>query len=224
MTASHFIQFLAKRCTEPLPGYEGQKRMAPFVKTIYEPPTDIRTYKQSAVLALLLDRLDGTQTASELEILFTVRSSELKNHSGQISFPGGRSDNGETVRETALRETCEEVGISKSRIFLLGDLTPLYVPVSKSMIYPVLGYHQGELTTHMNAGEVEEIFSVALGELVKPENMDSKPWVVLGREVDVPFWKVHSTPLWGATAMMVAEIVTLFEEFQERGNLELNIE
>jgi hypothetical protein len=84
------------------------------------------------------------------------------------------------------------------------------------MIYPVLGHHAGELTTRMNTGEVEEIFSVPLAELLKPENIDQKPWVVLGREVEVPFWTVHSTPLWGATAMMVAEIVTLFEEFQSR--------
>ena len=216
MTASHFIQFLSKRLAEPLPGYEGQKRMAPFVKTIYEPPTDVNTYKQSAVLALLLDNRNGVQPASELEILFTVRSSELKSHSGQISFPGGRSEEGEIIQETALRETCEEVGISKERISLLGDLTPLYVPVSKSMIYPVLGHHAGELTTRMNTGEVEEIFSVPLAEFLKPENIDQKPWVVLGREVEVPFWTVHSTPLWGATAMMVAEIVTLFEEFQKQ--------
>jgi 8-oxo-dGTP pyrophosphatase MutT (NUDIX family) len=219
MTASHFIRFLTKRLSEPLPGYDGQKRMAPFVKGIYEQPTDINTYKQSAVLALLLDTNNGAQPASELEILFTVRSSELKNHSGQISFPGGRSEDGETIRQTALRETCEEVGISQTRISLLGDLTPLYIPISKNMIYPVLGHHVGELTTRMNTGEVEEIFSVPLSAFLNPANIDTKPWVVLGREVDVPFWTVHSTPLWGATAMMVAEIITLFEEFQKQTDL-----
>jgi 8-oxo-dGTP pyrophosphatase MutT (NUDIX family) len=215
MTASNFIEFLTQRLLKPLPGYDGQRRMAPFVKAIYEPPSDINTYKQSAVLALLVNAENALEAAHNLELLFTVRSSELKNHSGQISFPGGRSEANETIRETALRETCEEVGISRSQITILGDLTSMYVPVSKSMIYPVLGVHTGKLTTRINAGEVEEIFTVPLYQLLDPANMDKKPWTVLGREVEVPFWNVHSTPLWGATAMMVAEIITLFEEFQE---------
>lgn len=209
-----FISFLEHRLTKPLPGYDGQRRMAPFAKTIYEPPTDIDTYKQSAVLALLFNNHERTFDAEHLEILLTVRSSELKNHSGQISFPGGRSDAGETIRETALRETCEEVGVKREHITLLGDLTPLYVPVSRSMIYPVIGFHEGKPETRANAGEVEEIFSVTIADLLNPANIDRKPWVVLGREVEVPFWNVgKQTPLWGATAMMIAEIVTLYEEF-----------
>jgi 8-oxo-dGTP pyrophosphatase MutT (NUDIX family) len=225
LTASQFLGFLAARFSEPLPGFQGQRRMAPFAKTIYEPPKDIATYKQSAVLALLVQNENASETASELELLFTVRSSELKNHSGQISFPGGRSDEGETIRETALRETCEEVGISRKQIIVLGDLTSMYVPVSKSMIYPILGYHEGQLQTRMNASEVEEIFTVPLHKLLDPANVDKKPWVVLGREVEVPFWNVHSTPLWGATAMMVAEIITLYEEFAEKaGGAELKSE
>lgn len=216
MTRTAFIEFLSKRLREPLPGYEGQKRMAPFAKTIYEMPKDIATYKQSAVLALLLDSKNGSEAASDMELLFTVRSSELRNHSGQISFPGGRSEENETIRETALRETCEEVGISKARISVLGDLSSMYVPVSKSMIYPILGYYAGELATRINASEVEEVFTIPLNTLLDPRNMDKKPWVVLGREVEVPFWNVHTTPLWGATAMMVAEIITLFEEFYDQ--------
>jgi 8-oxo-dGTP pyrophosphatase MutT (NUDIX family) len=217
MTQPPFIAFLEHRLTQPLPGYDGQRRMAPFAKTIYEPPTDIDTYKQSAVLALLFNNHEtapNRAAAEHLEILLTVRSSELKNHSGQISFPGGRSDAGETIRETALRETCEEVGVSRERIMLLGDLTPLYVPVSRSMIYPVIGFHNGKPETHPNAGEVEEIFSVSFADLLNPANIDRKPWTVLGHEVEVPFWNVgKQTPLWGATAMMIAEIVTLYEEF-----------
>lgn len=215
MTASHFIEFLTERLEKPLPGYDGQRRMAPFVKAIYEPPSDINTYKQSAVLALLVNAENASEAAHNLELLFTVRSSELKSHSGQISFPGGRSEANETIRETALRETCEEVGISRSQISILGDLTSMYVPVSKSMIYPILGVHTGKLITRINASEVEEIFTVPLHQLLDPANIDKKPWTLLGREVEVPFWNVHSTPLWGATAMMVAEIVTLLEEFQE---------
>ncbi len=189
--------------------------MAPFAKTIYELPTDIDTYKQSAVLALLVEKHQNvSKAASELELVFTVRSSELRNHSGQISFPGGRSEEGETVRETALRETCEEISVSKTQIEILGELSSLYVPVSKSMIYPVLGYFtSAEFSPRPNASEVEEIFTVPLHALLDPNNMDKKPWVVLGREVMVPFWNVHSTPLWGATAMMVAEVLHLYEEF-----------
>ncbi len=214
MAQPPFISFLEKRLTEPLPGYDGQKRMAPFAKTIYEQPKDIDTYKQSAVLALLFNNRDEVHSADHLELLLTVRSSELKNHSGQISFPGGRSDAGETIVQTALRETCEEVGLKRENIRVLGELSSLYVPVSRSMIYVVAGFHEGKPVTRPNAGEVEEIFSVTLADLLNPANIDQKPWTVLGREVEVPFWNVgKSAPLWGATAMMIAEIITLYEEF-----------
>jgi 8-oxo-dGTP pyrophosphatase MutT (NUDIX family) len=213
-----FITYLEKRLanpdTAPLPGYEGQKRMAPFVKEIYEQPKDIDTYKQSAVLALLFNNRDHAHSAEHLEVLFTVRSSDLKNHSGQISFPGGRSDAGETIVQTALRETCEEVGLKRENITVLGELSSLYVPVSRSMIYVVAGFHEGVPETRPNESEVEEIFSVPLSVLLNPANIDRKPWVVLGREVEVPFWNLgKNVPLWGATAMMTAEILTLYEEF-----------
>jgi 8-oxo-dGTP pyrophosphatase MutT (NUDIX family) len=204
-----FVQFLRDRLRAPLPGYEGQRAMAPFAKTIYEPPTTTN-YKQSAVLALLFDR----PAEQELEILLTVRSGELKNHSGQISFPGGRSDHNETIHETALRETREEVGIPGSNIVLLGELTPLYVPVSQSMIYPVLGFHKGAPTIAPNPAEVQEAFSIPLRELLDPSKIERQRWTVLGREVEVPFWNLRrQTPLWGATAMMTAELLALYEEF-----------
>jgi 8-oxo-dGTP pyrophosphatase MutT (NUDIX family) len=214
MMQSPFIDFLAQRLTNtdhtPLPGYAGQQRMAPFQQEIYEPPTDITAYKHSAVLALLVQRTD----ADDLEFLFTLRSSDLKNHSGQISFAGGRSEGTETVIETALRETWEEIGVPAEQIRILGGITPLYVPVSQSMIHPIVGFHVGEPMMHLNPDEVEEVFFVPITEFLKPERIDRKPWTVLGREVMVPYWNVHPVVLlWGATAMMVAEILTLYEEF-----------
>ncbi|MCS6808046.1 MAG: CoA pyrophosphatase [Bacteroidota bacterium] len=209
-----FITFLQKRLQEPLPGYEGQKRMAPFAKAVYEPPHDITTYKQSAVLALLFNTQASTDTPEHLQLLFTVRSNNLKHHSGQISFPGGRSNRGEAIVQTALRETYEEVGISPEHITILGELSPLYVPVSRSMIYVVSGFHYGIPQTYRNTEEVAEIFSLSLSFLMDPKNLGRKPWTVLGQNVEVPFWDIGKhIPLWGATAMITAEILTLYEEF-----------
>jgi 8-oxo-dGTP pyrophosphatase MutT (NUDIX family) len=212
-----FVKFLIHRLANaeqmPLPGYAGQKRMAPFQQEIYEPPPDTDTYRHNAVLALLVQR-ETTDGADDIEFLFTLRSSDLKNHSGQISFPGGRSEGAETPVETALRETWEEVGIEPERITILGGITPLYVPISRSMIHPIVGFHRGEPTLRLNPGEVAEAFFVPLAELQKPESISERPWTLLGHDVMVPYWNVHpEVLLWGATAMIVAEILTLYEEF-----------
>jgi 8-oxo-dGTP pyrophosphatase MutT (NUDIX family) len=209
MTLPPFIQHLQQRLQEPLPGYSGQAPMAPLPARIYTPPEGV-WYRDSAVMALLLER----PSQSDLEIVFTVRSSDLKSHSGQISFAGGRCEDGETFVQAALRETHEEIGIPPEHILPLGELSPLYVPVSTSFIHPVVGFLQGEPHTRANPGEVEEVFFVQMSHLLNPENMGNEPRTLLGREVIVPFWRVHPTiPLWGATAMMVRELLTLYEEF-----------
>ena len=93
--------------------------------------------KKSAVLILLNDGSTGP------EVLITLRSHELRSHSGQPSFPGGAIENGETAQEAALRESAEEVGISRDSVEVLAQLPELYLPPSNFHVTPILAYwHQ----------------------------------------------------------------------------------
>ncbi|MER3328419.1 MAG: CoA pyrophosphatase, partial [Candidatus Kapaibacterium sp.] len=142
-----FFDFLNNRLKSDLPGAKAQIKMAPFgdLERLNNniPRADA---KRSAVLLLINE---------QMELLFTLRSSKLRKHSGQISFPGGRADEGETYEQTALRETEEEVGISSSNIELVGRMSGLYVPPSNNVIQPVIGRIPSKIELLLNPDEVE---------------------------------------------------------------------
>jgi 8-oxo-dGTP pyrophosphatase MutT (NUDIX family) len=245
----NFVAFLQKRLRtplqKPLPGFHADNSalpvMAPFPVRTYEPPADT-PYRNSAVMVLLAEHVEHAEhvententkraedaestnhAAPPLSILFTVRSSELRNHSGQISFAGGRSEDGETFVETALRETQEEIGIAPAAITVLGELTPLYVPVSTSYVHPVVGFYTGaqpiETAMNVSADEVSEVFFVTMETFLKSDAVAWMKRTMFGKEWDVPYWTVHpQVPLWGATAMVVREIVALYEESHREFN------
>ncbi len=118
----------------------------------------INGFRQAAVLVPLLRGPDG------FELLFTVRSATLSNHAGQISFPGGRSDPGETAAQTARRETLEEVGLRVGEDALLGELSELPSP-ARYVVTPIVGVVNWPQPLTLNPAEVEEAFTVPLAEL-----------------------------------------------------------
>jgi 8-oxo-dGTP pyrophosphatase MutT (NUDIX family) len=208
---NNFIDFLNARLKEPLPGFEAHQHMIrtkegkPFRR--YEPEGD--THK-SAVLVILHGNQD------DLSLLFTLRSRNLHKHSGQISFPGGRTENGETIIETALREANEEIGLNPEIVNIIGELSQLFVPPSKSIIYPVISYVNRLNELHPNDGEVDEIFSIPLEFFGNKENLQLKEMEIQGNLLNVPYWNIHpDVPLWGATAMILSELVMLYEEYNK---------
>lgn len=207
-----FLSFLEERLKAPLPGYEAQKMMIPFrgeepLRNM-KPSPDARN---SAVLILCRPNEAG----DDLDILLTLRSENLKSHKGQISLPGGRTDGDETPVETALRETYEEVGIEKQRISILGELSPLFVPHSKSVISPVVAVTGSFEPMMLNPEEVDEAFVASLNHLADRKNIEYLNWIFNDMPVDVPSWKVHPrTPLWGATAIILSELIYLWDEWK----------
>lgn len=180
----------------------------------FTPKTDTRN---SAVLVLLTKNNDTT----EFEILLTLRSNNIR-HSGQISCPGGFIEPGEEPVTAALREVYEEVGIPSDNILILGILSDLYVQPSNSLITPVLAYIDFISDLKINKNEVEEVFFVKLNNLIDEGMFKKELWNLNGYEVDVPFWDIHhSTPLWGATAMILKEMLILYDEFKKISNDEI---
>ncbi|MEX2639566.1 MAG: CoA pyrophosphatase [Balneolales bacterium] len=207
-----FLNFLEKRLKAPLPGPAAQKIMAPVPERDKHPEVSIPIDAfRNAVLILF-----SQSHNSRLEILYTLRSHRLLHHKGQISFPGGRRETNETPVETALRETYEEVGIEPERISVLGSLSPLYVPPSNNVIDPVTGYIDKIPRLKIQETEVSEAFTISLEELYSGASKQRESWLLRGKKYAVPYWNVHSTPLWGATAMITSEIMELYKEYLQK--------
>jgi 8-oxo-dGTP pyrophosphatase MutT (NUDIX family) len=203
-----FLDFLKDRLNGSLPGRDSHMKMMPEHsqnKRSYVPPPDA---SQSAVLVLLLGKGD------KLSLIFTLRSMELNSHKGQISFPGGRSEQGEDAFATALREAHEEIGLEPARLSILGKLSVLFVPPSRSVITPVVAYSDRELALKINGDEVAEVFAVDLDKFLDISLFKTGNWSLMGETVMVPYWDVHpTTPLWGATAMILRELLDIYDEF-----------
>jgi len=203
------IEAIKHRLMVELPGRKSHIKMAPIANNeLFRPfdPPDI--FKESGVLVPLLnDEHDG------LQVLLTLRSSDLKHHSGQISFPGGRREKGESLKETALRETNEEIGIAHQSIEILGGLSTLYVPPSNTVIHPFVGYIKELNKLEINPDEVDEVIYVSISDLLDIKNYRKDPWDFSGRIVDVPYWNInHNVPLWGATAMILHEFIDIYND------------
>lgn len=207
----NFIDYLSDRIKTELPGISAQVLMAPCVKGIpfrsFKPKTN---YKSSAVLIPIIET-----EPEQYDILFTLRSERLNSHSGQISFPGGKADDGETPEETALRETFEEIGVNNN-INIIGSMSTLYVPPSNSQITPIIALLKGKPDTQIDANEVEEVFTIGLEYFVNEVNVQYTTRQFDGQDVEIPYWDVHrKNILWGATAMILSELIYLYKEYQE---------
>lgn len=205
-----FKDYLSSRLSEPLPGHDAQSRMAPEPlngvrpKRLYHPEND--NYRNSSVLVPLIE------SKTEIRLVLTLRTAGIK-HGGQISFPGGGREGDESISETALREAHEEIGLETELVDVIGQLTPLYVGHSDNMVTPVVGFLEQDQNFTPNPNEVDEVFSVTLTQLLSDENLSNDEWDLSGMPFHVPYWDVHHVPLWGATAMMLNELIELYSGF-----------
>ncbi len=208
-----FQDFLKDRLSESLPGQDAQRIMAPHPKngkpnkTHYEPAHD--DFRNSSVLVPFI------AWKPELEILLTLRTQSI-NHGGQLSFPGGGKEGDESIEETALREAQEEIGLHTRKVEIIGQLTPLYVGHSDNMVTPVIAFLREKQSFTPNPNEVDEIITVPVSDLITEHNRVEEEWDLRGTPYRVPFWNVHRVPLWGATAMIMSELIELYKEFVNR--------
>ena len=215
------IQRLKKRLQLPLPGETIRATMLPLPESGDEinRPALRDDHRKAAVLFLLYPVItsDSTdkpaQTSENLHLVFIQRPDYDGTHSGQISLPGGRHEGDETLEQTALRESFEEVGVDPQQVTILGELDPMNVFASNHNVYPFIGYCPSRPKFVPCQQEVAAIIEAPIATLLKPtsrltELRDLKRW----GPTHVPFYSVDDHKIWGATAIMLAEFLHLLTE------------
>ena len=196
-----FIQNLKYKLSLPLPGREAQFLMAPSFRISI---TKTIVTAKAGVLLLLYP------TDDEWSIVFMKRSDYLGIHSGQISFPGGKFDVSDTnMEDTALRETEEEIGVYSNEINILGSLTKLYIPISEFEVYPVVGFSNTRPNFKIDPHEVQYLIEAKLNDLLNLSIRMEKSYSDNNVTGIIPYFNLDGHEVWGATAMILNEFLTL---------------
>ncbi len=159
--------------------------------------------RPAAVLVPLY--LDG----GEWHVLFTQRTDMVETHKGQVSFPGGGVDPGDTSRvETALREAEEEIGLRREDVTVLGQLDEL-LTVTQYHITPIVGLFPWPYPFVLSTAELSEVFGAPLAWLADPANLEirMREPIVPGRKIPVYFLHYQGYTIWGATARMLLNLI-----------------
>ena len=166
--------------------------------------TDPTKYKKAGVLILLIKDNDD----EEYKILFTKRSEQLKTHSGEVSFPGGKWEEGDSnLYQTALRESNEEINLDTENVTKLGPLNFL-LSRHKIEVNPFVGY-LNQLQDFKGNFEIDEIFTVPISFLMNEENIEYKEFNRKDLKVYIPSWVYNGNRIWGLTAMIAADFLNI---------------
>jgi 8-oxo-dGTP pyrophosphatase MutT (NUDIX family) len=181
-------------------------------------PSELDGGRPSAVLVALFEDQRGP------ELVLTRRPWTMRSHAGEVSFPGGGIDHGETAQDAALREANEEVGLAPSAVELVGELDALATIRMPSRVVPVVGRLAGRPVLVPSRREVERAFTVALSDLLvdgvyHSENWGPRPLLVerssgSGESAGNPgmvlhFFDVHGETIWGMTARVLTQLMSI---------------
>jgi 8-oxo-dGTP pyrophosphatase MutT (NUDIX family) len=201
-----FRRALAARLAEPLPGAEAQWRFSPLpTRKGWRPELQPPEARPAAALLLIYPGESGPV------VPLTIRHSELPQHAGQISLPGGRIAAGESAETAALRETHEEIGVVPDNVRVLGRLSSLWVVVSNHLLHPFVGVLERRPAFRLAPREVDSLLEVPVSFLRDASRLG---WSRHSREgviVDYPHFDIDGHLVWGATAMVLGEFACLFD-------------
>mgnify|MGYP001464421354 CR=1 FL=1 len=162
--------------------------------------TPINTRK-AAVLCLLDTK------SNDINIILTLRSKNLKDHPGQISFPGGKPHGNETLYDCAIREAYEEIGINKKKIEILGELD-MYLSGSNFLIKPVVGLIKERYKIILNEAEVEKVIYFPIKHLFEKNNLTTNTYIDKKTRINKYYYDIswNKIRIWGTTAIILVHL------------------
>jgi len=196
--------------SKPLPGKASHRKLIPALrlKDIQsDPPSEAVS---SAVLILLYP------VGNEIYTVAILRSEYDGAHSGQISLPGGRWEPSDRdLVETAIRETQEEIGVNPTLITFLGSLSELYISRSNHLVYPAVAYSSDRPLFKADPFEVQEVIEINLESLIDSTKLTHKTLRLSSDfSMEVPGYLLGEHFIWGATAMIFAELIDVIREME----------
>lgn len=204
------IDLVRQAMCRPLPGPAAQRKMAPWPPV--PPLFPAAAYRDAGVLVLLYPQGEG------LCVALTRRCDHLAAHAGQVSFPGGlREPEDASLAAAALREAQEELGLRADDLELLGPLTPVEIPVSGFRIHPWVAYAPARPSFRPDPCEVAELLEVPLDLLLDPATVGSEARVIRGHQAEVPYFLVQGHKVWGATAVVLGELLAMLTTAASHG-------
>jgi 8-oxo-dGTP pyrophosphatase MutT (NUDIX family) len=208
VTLRELERLLQDRLKRPLPGASAHLKLVPKPpRGGWEAGVVPGTARPAAALALIYEDAPG-----RLTLPLTLRSSSLPHHPGQISLPGGAVDPGETIEAAALREAHEEVGVDPARVRIIGRLTPVHVLVSNFGLNPVIATTDARPDFSAHAPEVDRIIEVDIERLCDTSCLRTGVRMRDGMTVNFPYFELDDVQVWGATAMVLAELGELVKQ------------
>lgn len=196
-----FVNSLSSKLKGPLPGVEFQRKFMHEERLLsHIQPNE--TTRQSAVLVAFYPS-DG-----EVFLPLILRPAYDGTHGGQMALPGGKMEYAdENLVRTALREAQEEIGVKAMDVNIIGELTDVFIPVSNFIVKPIVGYLDYKPDFFPDKREVEKIIEVKFSEFLKLENKGIRSITVGKRNLVVPGFDIQNQWVWGATALIINEIV-----------------
>ncbi len=209
MRFSDFLDLLPKILKLSLPGEQAHVKMAPPERMALLKSIDISklNLRNAAVMLLVYPKLD------EAHLALILRNTYKGVHSSQIAFPGGKAETFDaSFEQTALRETEEEIGVSKEQITVVRQLTNVYIPPSNFMVYPFLGYCAETPTFIRDPAEVAAIIEFPIKLFLDDKIVVNKSIETsYSKSIEVLSYKIDDDYVWGATAMMLSELKELLK-------------
>ena len=194
---------MGEKLSRELPGLQAQLSMATLKRL--EKLQAMKVPADASIAAVLILFY---MNKKEVELVMIKRSRDGGVHSGQIAFPGGRREKTDTdIIETALRETFEETGIKQEQVNILGQLSEIYIPPSNFHVTPVVGYLNVQPEFLPDPKEVDEVLRMNLEELLDEKAVQLKSLEIMDTQIEVPCYYVNGHIIWGATAMIISELL-----------------
>ena len=207
------VNSLERSLNGPLPGRSAQERMAPM-------PLEMERFDEQQMInarkGAVLMLLCPSEDRKSIIVPFIKRATYEGVHSGQIALPGGKKDVGDKdLGETALRETEEEIGVSRKDIQILGNLSDLYIPPSNFSVRPFIGFSSAPPVFEIDKREVDRLIICSFDELTNEAIIKKKGMNLAGGyKIQAPYYEINEEVVWGATAMILSEFLTLWKEIK----------